>query len=63
MSCCNQNCGQGRECVAKVGQRYPRYPEPLRGAEQGYLRHLARWMLICICALFAAAFVMGVLHA
>lgn len=28
-----------------------------------YLKHLAKWMLVCIAVLFAAAFAVGVSHA
>ena len=28
-----------------------------------YLKHLAKWMLICIAALFAAALFVGITHA
>lgn len=30
---------------------------------RAYMKHLAKWMLICIAVLFAAAFAVGVSHA
>lgn len=67
MSCCNHNCNQGRDCparVAKVKNRAPKHPAPLREEIRNvYLRHLAKWMLVIIAVLFAAAFVVGAGHA
>ena len=67
MNCCDYNCNQGRDCparVAKVKQRTPKNPAPLRQEiRRVYLRHLAKWMLICIAVLFAAAIAAGVARA
>ena len=67
MNCCDYTCNQGRDCparVAKVKQRTPKHPAPLRqGISQIYLKHLAKWMLICIAVLFAAALIAGVTRA
>lgn len=74
MSCCdeycsNYGCNQGRDCpvrvakVARIGRKdYDREALP-RSPWRVYMRHLAKWMLICIAVLFAAAFTAGVLHA
>lgn len=71
MNCCDDygDCRQGRDCpvrvakVARIGRKdYTREPLP-RSPWRVYLHHLAKWMLICIAVLFAAAFTAGVLHA
>jgi hypothetical protein len=71
MNCCDDygDCRQGRDCpvraakVAPIGRKdYAKEPLPVSPARV-YLRHLAKWMLICIAVLFAAAFTVGVLHA
>lgn len=69
MNCCDYDCHQGRDCpargakVARIGRKdYTREALPA-SPWRVYLRHLAKWMLICIAVLFAAAFVVGVLHA
>ncbi len=42
--------------VAKVGRRTPKHPQPLRAQRhRGYLRHLARAMLLAIAAMFISA--------
>lgn len=49
--CCDELCNQGRDCparVAKIGQRYPKYPTPLRESSQKYLRATARFFLLAI---------------
>ena len=49
--------------VARIGCKdYAREPLPA-SASRVYLRHLAKWMLICIATLFAAALFLGVAHA
>jgi len=69
MNCCDEygDCRQGRDCparVAKVKRRVPKHPTPLRQEiSRVYLRHLAKWMLICIAVLLASAVVVGALHA
>ncbi len=72
MNCCDEygECRQGRDCpvrvakVAKVKRRVPRHAEPLRQEiSRVYLKHPAKWMLICIAVLFAAAFAVGIAHA
>jgi hypothetical protein len=42
--------------MAKVGQRYPA-AEPLP-ASAGRMRHVARWVLVCIAALWLSSLVM-----
>jgi hypothetical protein len=54
MNCCDDHgdCNQGRDCpvrVAKVGQRYPKYPEPVFVPYINWqLKALAKWMLLAI---------------
>lgn len=54
MNCCDEfgNCRQGCNCpvrVAKVGQRYPRYPQPpFVPYLNRQLRSLAKWMLLAL---------------
>lgn len=54
MNCCDEygDCRQGRDCpvrVAKVGQRYPKYPEPVFVPYiNRQLKALAKWMLLAI---------------
>lgn len=54
MNCCDEygNCRQGRDCpvrVAKVGQRYPKYPKPVFVPYiNRQLKALAKWMLLAI---------------
>jgi hypothetical protein len=59
MNCCDYDCNQGRDCparTAKVGQRYPRHPEPLCiPARHEHLRELARAMLLTIVAMLLGA--------
>lgn len=66
MTCCNKDCNQGRDCpvrVAKVGRK-AHAPAPLPASFwRAYLKPLAKWMLICIALLFAAAIATGVAHA
>lgn len=71
MNCCDEygECRQGRDCpvraarVAKVGRK-DHAPAPLPASFwRAYLKHLAKWMLICIAVLFAAAIATGVAHA
>ena len=65
MNCCNKDCNQGRDCpvrVAKIGRK-DHAPAPLPPSFwRAYLKHLAKWMLICIALLFAAAIATGVAH-
>ena len=59
MNCCDYQCNQGRNCparMAKVGQRYPA-AEPLP-APAGRMRHVAKWVLVCIAALWLSSLVM-----
>jgi len=57
--CCNHGCNQGRSCparVAKVGQRYPAEPKPLRPVSwHHYLKDLARAMLLVTLVMLLAA--------
>lgn len=68
MNCCDEygECRQGRDCpirVAKVGRK-DHAPAPLPASPwRAYLKHLAKWMLIGIFVLFAAALATGVAHA
>lgn len=54
MNCCDEygDCRQGRDCpvrVAKVGQRYPKYPQPVFVPYiNRQLKALAKWMLLAI---------------
>ena len=68
MNCCDEygNCNQGRDCparVAKVGRKDYAHEALPTSAAPHYLKHLAKWMLICIAALFAAALFVGITHA
>lgn len=69
MSCCDKHghkCNQGRNCperiakVAKIGRKdYAK--EPLRGSPwRVYLRHLAKWLLICLAMMLISAIVVGI---
>ena len=71
MNCCDEygDCRQGRDCpvrvakVAHIGRKdYAKEPYPPSPAPR-YLKHLAKWLLICIAVVFAAAFTAGVLNA
>lgn len=58
MNCCDYDCNQGRCCparIGKVGQRYPA-AEPLP-APTDTMRHVAKWMLVCITALWLSSLV------
>ena len=51
MNCCDEygDCRQGRDCpvrVAKVGQRYPKYPYHPKTLWREYLRATARFVLL-----------------
>ena len=50
--CCDELCNQGRNCpttVAKVGQRYPKHPQPVFVPYiNRQLKVLAKWMLLAI---------------
>lgn len=49
--------------VAKIGRRTPKHPQPLRAKRAlGYLRHLARAMLLVIAVMLASALVMGLVR-
>ena len=54
MNCCDEygDCRQGRDCpvrVAKVAQRYPKYPQPCpTSIWHRHLKALAKWMLLAI---------------
>lgn len=64
---CNHGCNQGRDCparVAKVKQRVPKHPKPLRQETSTvYLKRCAAWLLTFLGVLLVAAFVVGVIHA
>lgn len=66
MSCCDNNCNQGRGCparVAKIGRKdYAREPLPPMGWRE-YLPDLACAMLLCIAVLMLSALFVMVLHA
>lgn len=61
MNCCDEygDCRQGRDCpahVAKVGQRIPKHPKPLRPKHsRDYLKDLARAMLLVLAVMFISA--------
>lgn len=47
--CCDGECNQGRDCpatVAKVKQRYPKYPRHEKSIWREYLRATARFFLL-----------------
>ena len=51
MNCCDEygTCRQGRDCpvrVAKVKQRYPKYPSYSQSLWREYLRATARFFLL-----------------
>lgn len=55
MNCCDYECDDGFNCpihgvkVAKVKQRYPKYPQPVFVPYmQRQLKALAKWMLLAI---------------
>ncbi len=49
--------------VAKIGRRTPKHPQPLRAKRAlGYLRHLARAMLLVIAVMLASSLVMGLVR-
>lgn len=59
MNCCDYQCHQGRDCPARVAKVHRRTPaaEPLPPVEwRDYLRHLVRWMLVCLVAQWLAVF-------
>ncbi len=72
MNCCDYDCTQGRDCparapsakVAKIKRRTPKHPQALRAgqASRGYLRHLAKWMLIAIATSVVASVLVGVMR-
>lgn len=68
MNCCDEygECRQGRDCpirVAKVGRKDHAPAALPHSPWRVYVKHLAKWMLICIAVLFAAAITTGVAHA
>ena len=48
--CCDGECNQGRDCparVAKIGQRYPKYPQPYPDSIwRRHFKALARFFLL-----------------
>lgn len=68
MNCCDEygECRQGRDCpvrVARIGRKDHAKATMPASFWRAYLKHLAKWMLICIAVLFAAALFLGVAHA
>jgi hypothetical protein len=71
MNCCDEygNCNQGRDCpvraarVARIGRKDHAREALPRSLSRVYLHHLAKWMLVFIAVLFAAALVMGIAQA
>lgn len=73
MNCCDEygNCNQGRDCpvrgakVAKVAKVKNRTPLTFQKApaktRHTYLKHLAKWMLICIAAVMLAALSLAII--
>ena len=50
--------------VAKVKRRIPKVPADVAASPlRPYLRHLAKWMLICLAAMLVAALALGVARA
>lgn len=66
MSWWTHDCNQGHDCparVAKIGRRdYAKEPYPPSPASR-YLKHLAKWVLICIAAAFFAILTLVAAHA
>lgn len=68
MNCCDEygDCRQGRDCparVAKVGQRIPKHPKPLRVQhDRNHLKDLARAMLLVVAVMFIGALTLGVMR-
>ncbi len=68
MNCCNEygDCRQGRDCparVAKVGQRIPKTPKPLRHPFVNvHLKHLAKAMLLMLAVMLVSALTVGVMR-
>jgi len=63
MNCCDYQCDQGRNCparVAKVGQRYLG-PDPIP-ASRGYLKDLARAMLLVFLAMLLGSLIVPFLR-
>jgi hypothetical protein len=68
MNCCDEygDCRQGRDCparVAKVGQRIPKHPKPLRAKHcRNHLKDLARAMLLVVGVMLISALTVGVIR-
>jgi hypothetical protein len=67
MNCCDEygDCNQGRNCpvrVAKIGRKHHDKEALPPSTMPRRLKHLAKWMLICIAALLAIA-ALGVAYA
>lgn len=62
--CCDGECNQGRNCpatVAKVGQRYPKHPQPVFVPYiNRQLKALAKWMLILFVGVPIMALLMSI---
>lgn len=65
--CANHGCNQGRDCpvrqgakVAKIKRRTPDKQALPATAWRAYVRHLAKWMLICLAVLMATSIVSAV---
>lgn len=68
MNCCDEygECRQGRDCPARVAKvkRRDHAPAALPHSPwRAYVKHLAKWLLVCLAVLFAAALFTGVTNA
>lgn len=66
MTCCNNQCEQGRACpakVARIGRKDYAREELPPSIWRLQLRRLAIWMLICLALMFSAALVGVLAHA
>jgi len=68
MNCCDYDCHQGRDCpvrgakVAKVGQRYPKHPQPYPDSIwRRHLKALARFFLLGLLGWFLFGLILAAL--
>lgn len=64
MTCCNNNCNQGRNCpkrTAKVGKRYPSTTQYVtRSRWRDRLEPVTIWGLVCLASLLVFTVIVGV---